>query len=96
MIQNTCENCNLQTICKNKDDYTADRKRLLGYKPRPPLRSETTVITVTCTQFKPTQAAQMAEATAAMQKLQQALAPLAKIGKAAANIKPNKDRGGQK
>lgn len=96
MIQNTCENCNLQTICKNKDDYTADRKRLLDYKPRPPLRSKTTLITVTYTQFKPTAAAQAAEAAATIQKLQQALAPLADIGKAAANVKPDKDGGGQK
>ncbi len=95
MIENKCDNCKLQTLCKNKDDYTVDRKRLLGYKPRPPLRSETTVITVMCTQFTPTQAAQMAEAAAAMQKIQQALAPLAELGKAAGNGKTDKDGGGQ-
>lgn len=96
MIQNTCENCKLQTLCKNKDDYTADRKRLLGYKPRPPLRSKTTVITVLCKDFTPTPAAQAAEAAATIQKLQQALAPLADIGKAAANVKPDQGGGGQK
>lgn len=94
MIENKCDNCKLQTLCKNKDNYTADRKRLLGYKPRPPLRSETTVINVTCTQFTPTQAAQMAEATAAMQKIQQALAPLAELGKAAGGKKPDQGGGG--
>lgn len=96
MIQNTCDNCKLHAVCKHKDDYTADRQRLLGYKPRPPLRGETTAIIVQCKLFTPTQAAQTAEAVAAMQKLQQALAPLAELGKTAGSTKPDQGGGGQK
>lgn len=96
MIDNTCSNCKLQTVCKFSKAYTADRKNLLDAGAALPLiGSKTTVITVLCKDFAPTSAARTAEAAAAMQKLQQALAPLAEIGKAAANTKPDQGGGGQ-
>lgn len=97
MIENTCNNCKLKPTCKYRGRYEIDRKHLLAMPASlPPLRGETTAIIVQCKLFTPTQAAQIAEAAATMQKLQQALAPLADIGKAAANVKPDQGGGGQK
>ena len=97
MIENTCENCKLKPACKHRGRYEIDRKHLLAMPASlPPLRGETTAIIVQCKLFTPTQAAQMAEAAAAMQKLQQALAPLAELGKTAGIDKPDQGGGGKK
>lgn len=95
MIENTCDNCKLKPACKHRGRYEIDRKHLLAMPASlPPLRGETTAIIVQCKLFTPTQAAQMAEAAVVMQKLQQALAPLAELGKTAGGGKTDTDGGG--
>lgn len=81
MIENTCDNCKLQSVCKFTAPYTADRKNLLDAGAALPLLgSETTAIIITCKKFMPTEAAQLAEIKASAERFKTALAPLTKDG----------------